>query len=193
MIGFLKGKVVSKTPETVLIDVNGIGFSLWITLNTYYTLKEEDEVFIHTYQYVTDGEISLYGFINENEKRAFEMLLKVQGIGPRLARNILSGIPADELTDAIAKKDMTRLLKAPGVGKKLAEKIIFTLKDYWQETVKAEHDEVWSGIRSSLTNLGFKSQEVEDTLKILKEKFEKIDLENGVREALRILGGRVRK
>jgi Holliday junction DNA helicase RuvA len=193
MIGFLKGKVISRTPERLLIDVNGIGFSVWITLNTYYSLKEEGDVFIHTYQHVSDEEISLYGFINENEKRAFEMLLKVQGIGPKLARNILSGINADELTDAIAKKDMTRLLKIPGVGKKLAEKIIFTLKDYWQETVKTEHEEVWVGIRSSLTNLGFKSQEVEDALKILKEKFEKIDLENGVREALRILGGRVKK
>ncbi len=190
MIGFLKGRVVSKTPEKVLVDVNGIGFSVWITLNTYSRLREGEDVFILTYQYVSDGEVSLYGFIDENEKRAFEMLLQVQGIGPKLARNILSGISSDELAEAIANKDMTRLLKVPGVGKKLAEKIIFMLKDSYTTFIKDEGYEVWSAIRSSLMNLGFRSQEVEEVLRILKEKVGKIGIEEGVREALRMLGGR---
>jgi Holliday junction DNA helicase RuvA len=191
MIGFLKGRVVYKNPERILLEVNGIGFSIWITLNTYYALKEGEDVLVHTYQHVGDGEVSLYGFVNENEKSVFELLLKVPGIGPKLARNILSGITADELTNAVAKKDVARLLKVPGIGKKLAEKIVFTLKEYCHETVKGEEEEVWEKIRSSLTNLGFKAQEVGEVLEVLKERFEKIDLETGVKEALRILGGRV--
>lgn len=191
MIGFLKGRIISKNPEKVLIDVNGIGFSIWITLNTYYLLKEGDNIFIYTYQHVSDSEVSLYGFINENEKGVFEMLLKVPGIGPKLARNILSGISAEDLITAVAERNMSKLLKVPGIGKKNAEKIIFTLKDVWQETAKEDNYEVWSGIRSSLINLGFKSAEVEDVIKLLKEKGEKIDLETGVKEALRIIGGRI--
>jgi len=190
MIGFLKGRVVYKNPEKILLEVNGIGFSVWVSLNTYYALKEGEEVLIHTYQHVGDGEVSLYGFVNEDEKNVFELLLKVPGIGPKLARNILSGIPHDELRNAIVRKDVVRLLKVPGIGKKLAEKIIFSLKEYCHEIAQSEEEEVWEKIRSSLTNLGFKTHEVGEVLKILKERFEKVDLETGVKEALRILGGK---
>lgn len=192
MIGFLKGRVESKTPDSLLIDVNGVGFLVFITLHTYSRVKPGEEIFLYTHHHLSDGEMSLYGFVDEKEKKAFEMLLRVQGIGPRLARNILSGIPAEEFEKAVAERDTARLMKVPGVGRKLAEKIVFSLKEVIkEEIVKNVDSDVLRNVYSSLVNLGFKSSEADEAVRKLKESGKEMDLETAVKEALKILGSRM--
>lgn len=130
MIAFVKGKLSKKTPESVIIETNGIGYGIFISLNTFYKLPAHgEEISLHTYTHVREDCLQLFGFSNENEKRLFHLLRGVAKIGPRLALNILSGITPIELREAILSGDQFRISQVPRVGKKTAERIILELKD----------------------------------------------------------------
>lgn len=136
MIGFLHGKVRRSTPERVLLDVRGVGYDVHIPLSTYYEIEKLDTdstagLFIHTH--VREDAIELFGFWSEREKLLFEKLIAVSGIGPRLARVILSGMAPDDLLTSLAAGDIARLATIPGIGKKTAQRMIVDLKDRVQE------------------------------------------------------------
>lgn len=136
MIGFLHGKVRRSTPERVLLDVRGVGYDVHIPLSTYYEIEKLDTdstagLFIHTH--VREDAIELFGFWSEREKLLFEKLIAVSGIGPRLARVILSGMAPDDLLTSLATGDIARLATIPGIGKKTAQRMIVDLKDRVQE------------------------------------------------------------
>ncbi|MDP9121843.1 MAG: Holliday junction branch migration protein RuvA [Acidobacteriota bacterium] len=167
MIGFLRGGLLKVTPERLLVDVQGVGYEVHIPLSTYYEIEHLGEggqvrLFIHT-QVREDG-ISLFGFSTEREKLLFEKLIGVSGIGARLARVILSGMPPDDLLVAIASGDLGRLATIPGVGKKTAERMVLELRDKMKElaaelperAAAADHDVV-----SALVNLGYKGSQAE--------------------------------
>lgn len=130
MIAQIRGRLASKEPHRVVVDVNGVGYQILIPLSTYYQLPDVPaEVFLHTHTHVREDAIQLFGFHTRDEQTLFELLQGVTGIGPRLATNILSGISVEELVPALSDGNITRLRAVPGVGKKLAERLVVELRE----------------------------------------------------------------
>lgn len=170
MIGYLQGNLLKTGPERVLLDVQGVGYEVHIPLSTYYEIEKRGTsgrvaLYIHTH--LREDGIALFGFWTEREKLLFEKLIGVTGIGPRLARVILSGMPPDDLLSALATGDLGRLGTIPGVGKKTAERMILELRDKMRE-LAAELPETTAAaapadqdVVSALVNLGYKSAQAE--------------------------------
>jgi len=130
MIAFLSGRVAAKAAGYCLIDVGGVGYKLAMTTGSLAALPAEgDEVLVHTYLYVREDELSLFGFESEAEKAAFELLLTVSGVGPKVALATLSALSADTLATAVAAEDVALISSVPGIGKKTAQRIILDLAD----------------------------------------------------------------
>lgn len=164
MIGFLKGTLLQCTPERALLDVQGVGYAVSIPLSTFYELEKIGSerpvgLFIHTH--VREDAIELFGFWNEKEKLLFEKLIMVSGIGPKLARVILSGMPSEQLLMALAAGDTARLATIPGIGKKTAERMVVDLRDKVQALAEDLEqpilvDETESDLIQALVNLGYR-------------------------------------
>ena len=130
MIAHLRGEILRKSPQEVVVDVAGVGYRVLIPVSTFYRLGPEGEtvrLLVHTH--VREDILALYGFASGGEQALFERLIEVAGVGPKLAVNILSGIEAGELADALRASDVARLTRIPGVGKKTAERLVVELKD----------------------------------------------------------------
>src|SRR3989304_10538690 len=133
MIATLRGILEHKSPNMVVLDVNGVGYQVFIPLSTFYTLpKEKEKVFLEIYTHVREDAISLFGFFTSEEKVLFEHLIGVTKIGPKLAINILSGIGSSDLKKAIVASDFDTLSNVPGVGKKTAERVVYELREKMQ-------------------------------------------------------------
>ncbi|OGQ37562.1 MAG: Holliday junction DNA helicase RuvA [Deltaproteobacteria bacterium RIFCSPLOWO2_01_FULL_42_9] len=165
MIAHIKGKIIHKSPESVIVDVGGVGYEVHIPLSTYYKLPDVEEyVSLNTHTHIREDAMQLYGFFTQREKEIFQMLIAVSGVGPKLARNILSGIPADDLVTAVSSSDIASLKAIPGIGGKTAERLIVELKDKMtvinrsQESgVRSQEYDVMSrDVLSALVNLGYK-------------------------------------
>ncbi len=162
MIGYLRGVPISCAPERTLLDVGGVGYSVQTSLATYYEIDKKGSgaevgLFIHTQ--MRESEISLFGFWTETEKALFEQLIAVGGIGPKMARVILSGVAPEELVSALATGDAARLTAIPGIGKKTAERMVVELRDRVQKLgLKTEPSAQPSDsdVVSALLNLGYK-------------------------------------
>jgi len=134
MIGRLSGKLVQKEPPALLIDVNGVGYELEAPMTTFYDLPATGEpVTLHTHLVVRDDAHLLYGFSQENQRRLFRSLLKVSGVGPRVALAILSGLTTEEFVSCITTEDVARITRVPGIGRKTAERLIVEMRDKVQE------------------------------------------------------------
>jgi len=167
MIGHLTGRLASKAPDQVLLDVGGVGYLVHIPLSTFYDLPEAESpasLFVHTH--VREDTLALYGFLTERERALFQLLMSVAGIGPRVALTVLSGIPPAELIEALRHGDVRRLVAIPGVGKKTAERMILELA----EKAAAFQAEAPAGaaaavstddVVSALVNLGYRRAEAE--------------------------------
>ncbi|MGC9199047.1 MAG: Holliday junction branch migration protein RuvA [Acidobacteriaceae bacterium] len=130
MIAHLRGQILSKTPNTVVIECGGVGYELSIAVTTYTELAEPGApASLHVYTHVREDALLLFGFADLTEKRLFEKLLAVSGIGPKLAITVLSGISAERLAGAIRSGDHATLTRIPGIGKKTAERVVLELKD----------------------------------------------------------------
>ena len=178
MIGFLKGTLLQCTPERVLLDVQGVGYAVFIPLSTFYELEKVGSerpvgLFIHTH--VREAAIELFGFWHEKEKLLFEKLIVVSGIGPKLARVILSGMPSDQLLTALASGDTARLATIPGIGKKTAERMVVDLKDKIQALADELEepvlvDEIEADLVQALVNLGYKESFAQRAVSHAKEE-----------------------
>jgi Holliday junction DNA helicase RuvA len=177
VIGYLKGTVLSVRPEQVLLDVHGVGYGLHIPLSTYYEIERTGDgqalaLYVHTH--VREDCLELYGFWTERERLLFERLISVSGIGPRLARVILSGLPPDELLAALAAGDATRLARTPGIGKKTAERMILELRDKVQDLAaglaQPPGADVAGDLVQALTALGYKAAEAERAAAAAREE-----------------------
>jgi len=169
MIGYLRGALLTVSPERVLLDVHGVGYEVAVPLSTFYEIEKQGGdasvgLFIHTH--LREDGIALFGFWTEREKRIFERLIGVSGIGPKLARVILSGMPPDDFLAALAGGDLGRLSTIPGIGKKTAERLILELKDKMRELAaelpartKASTSD--PDVVSALVNLGYKPPQAE--------------------------------
>jgi len=131
MIGRLTGVLLECRPDHVLLDVAGVGYELQIPLSTYYTLAagEDRPRTLHVHTHVREDALQLFGFSSSEEKRTFELLIGISGVGPRLALAFLSGIGVEELRQAVLREDRARLEKIPGVGRKTAERVLLELRD----------------------------------------------------------------
>jgi len=174
MIALLSGRLIHKTPDTVIVDVAGVGYEAIIPLSTFYDLPEPgNTVTLNIYTNLREDAIQLFGFLTQEEKSAFVLLISVSGVGPRLARNIISGIPVADLVSAIASSDKVRLSLIPGIGAKSAERLIVELKDKVKKLSlpgekKAEHapgDAVSTDAVSALDNLGYKNAQSAEAVK----------------------------
>lgn len=169
MIGLLRGRLLEKRPNQVILDVGGVGYLVAVSLSTFAALGElhaEVTLLIHTH--VREDALSLYGFLSAREKHLFELLLGASGVGPTLALKILSGMNVEELVPAIRSGDLARLTKIPGVGRKTAERMVVELKDKL-EAVAAEAEKpaaaspagVEADVKSALVNLGYDERTAE--------------------------------
>ena len=162
MIGYLEGTIHHLDATRAVILVNGVGWDVRISLQTYYRLEGSREGALDIYTHVREDAIALYGFATGEEKYAFEKLISISGIGPTLAQKILSGIDAHDLADAIARGDARKLSSIPGVGKKTADRICLELKDKLEVTGTGTTAKVASRIsvdddvESALVNLGYR-------------------------------------
>lgn len=176
MIAFLTGRLALKTPAHVTLDVQGVGYEVWIPLSTYYALPHEEEATaLHIHTHLREDAIQLFGFLTQAEKESFLLLTSVSGIGPKLALSVLSNLPITDLVAAIQAADVDTLGTVPGIGKKSAGRIALELKDkVGKITVpgmpgaaiaKAQADGPYEDALSALVNLGYRSQDAKDALK----------------------------
>ena len=177
MIGQLRGKLAEKRPNSVLVDVGGVGYVVAVSLSTYAGLGElhtDVTLLIHTH--VREDALALYGFLSSREKQLFEMLLSASGVGPSLALKILSGMSVEELVPAIRSSDLGRLTKIPGVGRKTAERMVVELKDRL-DAISAEVmmkpavsssagavSDIAADVASALINLGYDARAAEEAV-----------------------------
>jgi len=200
VIAQLRGRLVSRDPGQIVVDVNGVGYQVFIPLSTYYQLPAlQDEVVLRISTHVREDAIHLYGFHAPEEKTAFELLTGVSGIGPRLASNILSGISVEELIPAILEGDLARLKAIPGVGRKTAERMVVELKDKVLEVSRtspavmgrprrSERDQTIEDVISALLNLGCSRKEASRAAEAAREAFgSDADFEKLVKLALKNL------
>ena len=164
MIAHLRGLLLSKSPNAVVIDCNGVGYELAISVATFTELGAEGSVVkLHVHTHVREDALALFGFAELTEKRLFEKLLTISGIGPKLAITVLSGISAERLVGAIRAGDHATLTKIPGIGKKTAERVVLELKDKLDDMVgsapetgaKPSLGAVADDVLSALVNLGY--------------------------------------
>lgn len=179
MIGFLRGKVEDLRADFVLLDVNGVGYRLFISEATRQKLRTNDKVKLLTYMSVREDAIQLYGFYTQDEYDIFQLLISVSGIGPKVALGVLSHITVDGLCRAIHDKSTSALTKLPGIGKKSAERLILELKDkvsYDENTAGEEItlppltvNDVLSEAEAALLSLGYTQGEITPALKRAKK------------------------
>jgi len=194
MIGLLRGKLIEKRPNAILLDVGGVGYQVQVPLSTFAALgplHSEATLLIHTH--VREDQFSLFGFVTAREKQCFELLISASGVGPALALKILSGMGIEQLVPAIRKGDLAALVLIPGVGKKTAERIVVELRDKLaavdvpESGKPATKSQLESDVASALVNLGYDERSVEKALEKARDAGGK-DFETLLRESLQILG-----
>lgn len=129
MIALLEGVVAEKTPDTVIISCGGVGYGVWVTVEDYGRLQKSSPAKLYIYEHIREQSHDLFGFIEISTKQLFELLLSVNGVGPKMAVNILSVAPVEEVKKAIASGDVALLKAANGVGKRVAERVVVDLKE----------------------------------------------------------------
>lgn len=195
MLSYLIGKIVNKSPTEIVLDVNGVGYNLNISLNSYEKFSSTNgDVKVYTYLHVREDFIQLFGFADEAERDMFRLLISVTGIGPKIAQGMLSGMSALELKDAIRKADINALTSLQGVGKKTAERIVLELKDKigkseleFSSIISSPLSQIQIDAINALVSLGYNRSSAETAVKaaLMKLKDNEPNLEDVIRISLR--------
>ncbi len=176
MIAHLRGRLFQKQPGTAIVEAGGVGYEVIISIPTFTALPAEGaEVSLHIHTQVREDLIALFGFLDLKEKRLFERLITVSGVGPKLAVTILSGLSPERTVAAIRAQDHATLTHIPGVGKKLAERLVVELKDKLEDMAVAPAAVVAAGpaaedVLSALTNLGYQRPAAQKAIEAAVEK-----------------------
>jgi Holliday junction DNA helicase RuvA len=188
VIGRIAGKLVSKHPPQIVVDVHGVGYELDVPMSTLYQLPATGtDVALLTHLLVREDAHHLYGFATESERSVFRQLLKISGVGARTALAVLSGMSVADLRDTVSRQDGGRLTKVPGIGKKTAERLLLELKDKLDIAViavKAETDGGANDIVNALLALGYSDKEAQFAVKNLESG---LSITEGIRQALKAL------
>ncbi|HIF02613.1 MAG TPA: Holliday junction branch migration protein RuvA [Nitrospinaceae bacterium] len=197
MIAHLKGKLTYKSPIAIIVDVNGIGYQVFVSLSTFYALPElKSEVFLDIYTHVREESLKLFGFYTIDEKKIFEKLISINKVGPKLALTILSGMSPIELFTTIDSNDVEKLSTIPGIGSKTAARLILEMRDKMGElTLDSEitNDSISQNVLfddalSALVNLGYKKSQAEQALKKVCPEGEPEDsIEDLIKKSLNLL------
>ncbi|MBI1174536.1 MAG: Holliday junction branch migration protein RuvA [Sideroxydans sp.] len=189
MIGRLTGLLLEKNPPQILLDVQGVAYEVDVPMSTFYSLPALNErVVLHTHLVVREDAHLLYGFASLDERVAFRQLLKISGVGPRLALSVLSGLSMAELADAVARKESGRLTKIPGVGKKTAERLLLELQGKFAASVagsvQGAEPAAGDDVTNALLALGYSEKEAGWAAKQLPAE---TGVSDGIRLALKLL------
>ncbi|MFZ2524268.1 MAG: Holliday junction branch migration protein RuvA [Candidatus Ferrigenium altingense] len=190
MIGRLTGILLEKNPPQILLDVQGVAYELDVPMSTFYNLPVlHEKVVLHTQLIVREDAHLLYGFLSHEERVAFRLLLKISGVGPKLALSVLSGLSLNDLAIAVANKEAGRLTKIPGVGKKTAERLLLELQGKFAATGTnaaqgAAAASAGNDIANALLALGYNEKEADWAAKQLPKD---ASVSDGIRQALRLL------
>lgn len=194
MIAHLRGRLLEKAPEQIVVDVGGVGYQLFVSLQCFYRLPAiGDEVALRVHTHVREDALQLFGFLDEAERALFLLLIQVATIGPKVALAVLSGLEAQDLEDALCEGDARRLTAVPGIGKKKADLMVLQLRD---KVLALKHSRQAAPVRrggdgaeavSALVNLGYKQAEAERAVKGAEQGSQSAALPDLIREALRRL------
>jgi len=187
MIGRIKGILIEKIPPLILLDCQGVGYEIEVPMTTFFDLPDEgSEVSLLTHLVVRDDAHLLFGFATTSERHMFRQLIKVNGIGAKVALSILSSIESNELTNAIKTDDTNILIKIPGIGKKTAERLVLELKDRVKDIVvtQASKNVITNidDIENALISLGYSASQASIAIKALPDN---ISVNDGIRQALK--------
>lgn len=194
MIGRLRGRLIAKQPPQLVLDVGGVGYEVEAPMSTIYALEVgAGEIALLTHMVVRDDALLLYGFASEDERRLFRELIRISGVGPKLALTILSGISVADFVATVDADDAARLTGLPGIGKKTAARLLVEMRDKLQRIDFASTPKAVAGVtapgdgaaneaRHALVSLGYKPQEA---ARLLKDVDTSLDSESMIREALK--------
>jgi Holliday junction DNA helicase RuvA len=197
MIAQIRGHLIQKELGWVILEANGIGYQIAISLHTFYELPDVGQpacLFTHTH--VREDLLQLYGFSSALEKELFQILIGVSGIGPKLALVILSGVSPEELLNSLHARDTNRLLSIPGIGRKMAERMVLDLQEKAQKIASRRSIPLQEGFRagmmaedvvSALINLGYKRSQAEKAVENVIRELSELTLENVLKASLRVL------
>ena len=185
MIAHLTGKIISKKPTQIILDVNGVGYLVNITFSTFESLPDDNDqiISLHTYLNVREDALILFGFSTIAEKEMFEHLIGVNGVGPKSAQSILSGIQIEELHSALRNNDLSRIIAIPGIGRKTGERLLIELRDKVEklsDTFEAVADSSYSIKKDAilaLTQLGYNQKTAEKVVRNISDKIKDSTLE----------------
>ena len=189
MIGRLSGILLEKNPPQILLDVQGVGYELNVPMSTFYNLPAlHEKVVLHTQLIVREDAHLLYGFLSNDERVAFRQLLKISGVGPKLALSVLSGLSLNDLAVAVANKEVGRLTKIPGVGKKTAERLLLELQGKFAVPASGNANKAapaqGSDVINALLALGYTVKEADWAVGQLPQD---ANVSDGIRLALKLL------
>ena len=199
MIASLTGRLAFKAPTYLILDVQGVGYEVFIPLSTYYGLPNlSDRISLSVHTHVREDAIQLFGFLTSQEKDAFVLLTSVSGVGPKLGLSVLSALPVSDLVSAIQSGDVEKLTTVPGIGNKSVSRLVLELKDKVgklhpglgpaQDSARLGQDAIFDDALSALVNLGYRPQDAKDALKqVKKSNAESIVLKDMIRESLKEL------
>ena len=198
MIAFLRGRVLNKQPNLLIVDVQGVGYEVHVPLSTYYDVGDAGaDVALRIYTHVREEAFHLYGFLTTIEQQLFERLIAISGIGPKLAVVVLSGIEPRDLIGAVQRGDIARLTGIPGVGRKTAERMILELKDRLaqldvatdagERVPAAPGERLRDDVLSALQNLGYHRSLAEKAVDSMLSSVSEPSFEQALRAALREL------
>ncbi len=188
MIGRLSGTLADKSPPQLLIDVNGVGYEVDVPMSSFYNLPALGErVTLLTHFIVREDAQILFGFLTHDERQTFRLLIKITGVGPRMALSLLSGLSVSELAQAVARQETGRLVKVPGIGKKTAERLLLELKGKLADAISAPAtvaSDAQADILQALIALGYSDREAATALKHLPPE---ASVSEGIKLALKSL------
>jgi len=191
MIGYLTGKIILLKPTQILLDVNGVGYEVRISINTFEKLAGKNTISLHIYTNVKEDSITLFGFYSEAEKEMFELLISISGVGPKSALSLLSGISTDELRQAIVSSNVERIIAVPGIGRKTAERLILELKnkvrEIKEEGVSTSKPSLQKEAVSALTTLGYNLVSSEKAVNKILSELPECSLEELIKRSLQEL------
>jgi Holliday junction DNA helicase RuvA len=189
MIGRIKGRLIDKSPPIILVDCQGVGYELEVPMTTFYELPDiGNDITLLTHFVVREDAQLLFGFASHQERKIFKQLIKVNGIGAKVALSILSGISLNELMRAINQSESDLLVKIPGIGKKTADRLVLELKDKFKDIpADGSKDSIPSqvdDIQNALLGLGYS---LKDAVTVIRDLPDEISVNDGIRQALKML------
>lgn len=191
MIGHLTGKIITIKPTLILLDVNGVGYEIRISINTFERISGKESISLFIYTNVKEDSITLFGFYSEVEKDMFELLITINGVGPKSALSLLSGISTDDLKQAIVTNNVERMIAVPGIGRKTAERLILELKnkvrDIKDEGISSTKPSLQKEALAALSTLGYNYSSSEKAVNKILAELPEVSLEELIKRSLKEL------